>query len=485
MASTEEPKPPSLSALARGNDMIVVSVGPTQQKYRIYKDLISFYSEYFRNALKEPWKEAEDRVIELPDIEPQVFDVFVDWLYSQKVPEKNKQWVEPTDKIKSNSTEHVQLAEQLVMKTYVFADRFMDCIPPYYEVIIYAFDNLTEKSAMLDLLVGLHCAFWDESCDTESNGELELRKELPVEFLLRVMIRSSKMKDKEKAKSLVECGCHREKAKDREGCESCRPEEKVEENKEDEEAPADGEAQNDEAAQANDGEEDDAEVEAEPEADAEGDEADDGAQEDDEATTDGNATGGDLQEGNGAPANSAEGSGEGTSGNDGGLTGGAPQASSETPASGMPEVSGAPPADGTSQVDGEPQSNDAGQTATGERTNEPVQAGTSSDGGDTRPKGEGPSKDKAQTSTTEQATSNASGVQAARAGGDSATAPQPNDVPVEAATTTTQTEAVPQGETTVTTDGSSSSNDAAAAAENSRLNDESRESATNAPVVSA
>jgi hypothetical protein len=239
------------SALARGNDMIVVSVSQTHQKYRIYKDLIAYYSEYFCNALKKPWKEAEDRLIELPDIDPQVFDIFVDWLYTQKVPEKNRHWIKPTDDMKSNSTRHVQLVENLIVRTYVFADRFLapkfrcaiynhfaaslvkDAIPPYYEVIIFAFENLSEKSAMLDLLVRVHCAFWDESCDTETNGELELRKELPVDFFLRAMVVSSRMKDKEKARSLVECGCHREKATDREGCASCRPEEeKIEEEEE-------------------------------------------------------------------------------------------------------------------------------------------------------------------------------------------------------------------------------------------------------------
>jgi len=63
--------------------MITIDVGPDHQKYRIYKELISYYSEYFRNALKKPWKEADDRIVELPDIEPQVFDVFVDWYECQ------------------------------------------------------------------------------------------------------------------------------------------------------------------------------------------------------------------------------------------------------------------------------------------------------------------------------------------------------------------------------------------------------------------
>jgi hypothetical protein len=319
--------------------MIVVSVGQTHQKYRIYKDLIAYYSEYFCNALKKPWKEAEDRLIELPDIDPQVFDIFVDWLYTQKVPEKNKHWIKPTDDMKSNSTKHVQLVEILIVRTYVFADRFLvpkfrcaiynhfaaslvkDAIPPYYEVIIFAFENLSEKSAMLDLLVRVHCAFWDESCDTETNGELELRKELPVEFFLRAMVVSSRMKDKEKARGLVECGCHREKATDREGCESCRPEEeKIEEEEE----------------EGNEGDADQTGAGAAADADQDAGEAD-GADEN--------------EDGDGAAVDATASSG-------------GAQAADATTSSGGTQVSGATASTGAAQVTSGVQSNDTVQVAT-------------------------------------------------------------------------------------------------------------------------
>lgn len=389
MASTEEPQPPSLSSLARGNDMIVVEVGPNRQRYRVYKELISFYSEYFRNALKEPWKEAEDRLIELPDIEPQVFDIFVDWLYTQKVPEKNRFWVAPTETLKANSTEHVQLAEILVMKTYVFADRFLvpklrcaiynyfaasltkDSIPPYYEAIIYAFNNLTEKSAMLDLLVGLHCAFWDESCDTESNGEVDMRKDLPIDFLLRVMIQSSKMKDKERAKSMVECGCHKEKAKNREGCDSCRPEEKVEE-----EAATEAEgsgAQNGNNAQAGGGDEADA-GQNDEEAGADGD----GEEEEDEAG-DGPSADEGAQASN--SAQHAEGEGSEPSANDAQPSTSAPQPGPEMETAGQPQESSPPETD----------TNQAAAAAAGEDADSNAQVGAPSQTGSSVPVADLPS----------------------------------------------------------------------------------------------
>jgi hypothetical protein len=45
-----------------------------------------YYSEHFRKALSGPWKEAEELAIYLNDVEPAVFSMFVEWLYTQRLP---------------------------------------------------------------------------------------------------------------------------------------------------------------------------------------------------------------------------------------------------------------------------------------------------------------------------------------------------------------------------------------------------------------
>ena len=247
--------------------MITIDVGAEHAKYSVYAELISYYSGYFKGTLNGPWKEAEDRVIELPDIEPRVFDVFIDWLYTQKLPKRSREWVTPTAEIEAGSHNHSRVVERLMMEVYVFADRFLvpqlkaalfrffanfcnnDGIPPYYEAIIYAFDNLPSTSPMLNLLVKLHCAYWTESSDTSDNGELELRHELPHDFFLRGMAQFAKGRDKEKAKGIACCECHKETtATEREGCETCNPLPEVkEETPAENSAPTDAAATNDNA----------------------------------------------------------------------------------------------------------------------------------------------------------------------------------------------------------------------------------------------
>ncbi|KAL5388999.1 hypothetical protein DPSP01_002702 [Paraphaeosphaeria sporulosa] len=242
MSTTDESKPPSLSALARSNNMITIDVGMEHAKYNVYAELITYYSGYFKGTLNGQWKEAEDRAIELPDIEPRVFDIFIDWLYTQNLPRKSEDWITPTPENKVGSHGHGQLAERLMMKSYVFADRFLvpqyrvalykyyanfcnvGGNPPYYDAIIYAFDNLPANSAILTLLVRTHCAYWNEGSDTADNGELELRQDLPQDFFFRVMAVAAKMRDKEKAKGIACCDCHNETTTTtREGCDTCMP----------------------------------------------------------------------------------------------------------------------------------------------------------------------------------------------------------------------------------------------------------------------
>ena len=51
--------------------MITVNVGPQRVKYHLYLGPLSYHAEYFLNALKAPWKESEDRAIDLDDIETE------------------------------------------------------------------------------------------------------------------------------------------------------------------------------------------------------------------------------------------------------------------------------------------------------------------------------------------------------------------------------------------------------------------------------
>ena len=177
------------------------------------------HSGYFRKALAGPWKEAEERLITLDDVDVPPFNIFIHWLYTQSIPKNIDEWV----KVSEAKKWKIEVVE---LKALVLADRFI--VPefqramnnnlvagrmkhaPYYELVIHAFENLPPSSPILKLLVDTHCLHWEPRTDENDQEEMELRPGLPHDFLIRVMIRYAELKaDKDgKLKKLNRCDYH-------------------------------------------------------------------------------------------------------------------------------------------------------------------------------------------------------------------------------------------------------------------------------------
>ncbi|KAI4960045.1 hypothetical protein J4E86_001664 [Alternaria arbusti] len=168
---------------------VVVEVGPERKEYYVQKAFLTHHSDYFRKALSGTWKEAKDGVVSLDDIEPGVFNLFLEWMYTQQVPVI---WADYS-RIMNRSVTPLDICK---IKLYVFADRFAvpvlrtamnrqivqdsDAGPPVelgYKSIIYAFENLPPSDPLLDLFVDRHYVEW--------SGYKVPMLQLPHDFLLR------------------------------------------------------------------------------------------------------------------------------------------------------------------------------------------------------------------------------------------------------------------------------------------------------------
>ncbi|KAF2709295.1 hypothetical protein K504DRAFT_271438 [Pleomassaria siparia CBS 279.74] len=239
-----ENKPPPINVVVL-NSVVVIEVGPNKKKYYVHKDLLTHHSEYFYKTLRGSWIENKNQLIALEDVEPKIFDIFVNWLYTQEIPKDYDAWtsgsVEDYDASTSGSVEdhdastsrgveidkNFGLSEDLMkIKAYVFGNRFLahrfcravnnslvdsafqECSSFYYEEIIYAFENLPTGSRILTLLVDIQCAFWNGSSDRDFGGEIELRAQLPHDFLIRYMIRHGRIKEDPEGTELNRCSYH-------------------------------------------------------------------------------------------------------------------------------------------------------------------------------------------------------------------------------------------------------------------------------------
>jgi hypothetical protein len=109
---------------------VVIEVGPNHTQYHLPKTLLTHYSEYFDKALNGPWKESSGEPIKLDVVSPAVFNLFVNWLCSQKIPYPFA-W-KPASEWDMDGVEALKYNEcaMLEIMLYAFADRFL--VPTLY-----------------------------------------------------------------------------------------------------------------------------------------------------------------------------------------------------------------------------------------------------------------------------------------------------------------------------------------------------------------
>ncbi|THV89821.1 hypothetical protein D6D25_09743, partial [Aureobasidium pullulans] len=65
--------------------IVTVEVGSEQRSFAIHKDLLCFYSDYFRAAFNGSFKEAAEGKISLPDCDAKIFYIFNGFLYTREL----------------------------------------------------------------------------------------------------------------------------------------------------------------------------------------------------------------------------------------------------------------------------------------------------------------------------------------------------------------------------------------------------------------
>jgi hypothetical protein len=162
------------NVLYQDYDIVTIEVGEEKKLYRTHKALLTHYSDYFRKALQGPWAEAEDKKITLDDVEPNIFDIFVNWISTKKLPLTGPKWV-----LNSNGDR----AGVVMIKALIFSERFLvakfrravnNCFlgryiglsgTPSFAAVILAYESLPPNFPILQMLVDKHCMSWKKAKD--------------------------------------------------------------------------------------------------------------------------------------------------------------------------------------------------------------------------------------------------------------------------------------------------------------------------------
>lgn len=91
-------------------DLVTLMIGAAKVKYTLHKGILCFYSDFFRVAFNGSFKEANERTIELPEVEVDVFEASQVWLYTQSLPK--------------NETASIKVYPEwpLLVKLWIFGD---------------------------------------------------------------------------------------------------------------------------------------------------------------------------------------------------------------------------------------------------------------------------------------------------------------------------------------------------------------------------
>ncbi|KAJ5092917.1 hypothetical protein N7456_008778 [Penicillium angulare] len=78
---------PDLKTKFLRSKTIQIDVGKKKESFTVHEQLIFASSPFFKAAFTGKWKESKERIISLPQDDPDAFAIYAHWLYYKTIPE--------------------------------------------------------------------------------------------------------------------------------------------------------------------------------------------------------------------------------------------------------------------------------------------------------------------------------------------------------------------------------------------------------------
>ena len=76
---------------------ITVEVGPKRAKFHVHVNALSEVSTFFKAAIERPFIEKHEQLVKLPEDSPEVFGMFVDWVYTGQYKGMNEELLKDSE----------------------------------------------------------------------------------------------------------------------------------------------------------------------------------------------------------------------------------------------------------------------------------------------------------------------------------------------------------------------------------------------------
>lgn len=125
-------------------EMVDILVGPRKQSFRVHKNRLCSRAPVFRKILNGSFKEAKEQCAELPEDDPEVFSMFLEWLYSQRIARLGKSAPDST-----SSLDHIKL--------YCFAEKY--CLSDLMDFAVSALFAFLVDATCLPILTTIQYVY--------------------------------------------------------------------------------------------------------------------------------------------------------------------------------------------------------------------------------------------------------------------------------------------------------------------------------------
>lgn len=98
-----------------------VGTGKVVRDYTIHEHILRSHT-FFGNALRHDWKEAQERIVKLPETHPDHFDLYVQWIYSHQL------HFQPSPESGVIQSEIARLLRAYVLGQYLLDGDFRDAV---------------------------------------------------------------------------------------------------------------------------------------------------------------------------------------------------------------------------------------------------------------------------------------------------------------------------------------------------------------------
>jgi hypothetical protein len=175
------------------SDSITVKVGDEQEKYTLHTKLLAYHLGYFRGALSGKFKETDDGMVVLTDVDTDAFEVLIDWMYNKRLPAPIHAHFLRDSRDPSIRCRAYVLADRLLVPNLkvalmdvLFRVALTDKCYAAVDSVVYFSDHLPDDDPIHRLMVDCFCI---------NNGIEELKinstmaSTLPQPFLIRVVLK--------------------------------------------------------------------------------------------------------------------------------------------------------------------------------------------------------------------------------------------------------------------------------------------------------